>query len=105
MVLVVLFPRHQKKLYITFYPQTNGQIKRENSTIEVYLKPLINEKQNNWIRLLSIAEFIYNNIKNANTSHNSLKLNCEYHSRVLVEDETNFYSRFYSANKLVKELR
>ena len=32
----------KKKLSITFHPQTDGQIKRQNSTITAYLKVFIN---------------------------------------------------------------
>lgn len=43
-----------------------------------YFRVFVNEKQNNLAKLSLIAEFIYNNIKNASTSHIPLKLNCEY---------------------------
>lgn len=30
------------KLFITFYPQTNGQTERQNSTIKAYLRVFVN---------------------------------------------------------------
>ena len=37
----------KQRLSITFYPQTNGQTKQQNSTIEGYLHAFVNFKQNN----------------------------------------------------------
>ena len=51
----------KRRLSTIFYPQTNGQTKRQNGTIEVYLKAFVNYKQNDWARLLPMAEFAYNN--------------------------------------------
>ncbi len=52
-----------------------------------------------------MAEFAYNNVINATTSHILFKLNYRYHLKVLFEYETNFCLRFRSANKLAKKLR
>ena len=62
-----------------FDPQTDGQTKRQNSTLEVYLWAFANFKQNDWARLLSIAEFAYNNAKNVSTSHTPFELNYGYY--------------------------
>ena len=56
----------KQRLFITFYPQTNSQIKQQNSIMEVYFQVFINFKQKNCTRLLSMAEFAYNNAKIAN---------------------------------------
>lgn len=37
----------KRKLSTSFYPQTNNQTKRQNSTIEVYLHVFVNYEQNN----------------------------------------------------------
>lgn len=47
--------------------------------MKAYLHVFLNYKQNNWAKLFSITEFIYNNTKNASTDHISFKLNCSYH--------------------------
>ncbi len=52
-----------------------------------------------------MAEFAYNNAKNASTSHTPFELNCGYHSRVFFEEDVEPRSRSYSANELAKELR
>ncbi len=56
-------------------------------------------------RLLPIAEYAYNNAKNASTGPTSFELNCDYHSRVAFKESVDTHSRSRFANKLVKELR
>ena len=68
-----------RKLCTAFHPQTNGQTKRQNSTMKTYLRVFVNKKQNDLARFLPIAEFVYNNAKNASTNHMPFKLNCGFH--------------------------
>ena len=49
------------KLSMAYHPQADGQTKRTNQTLEQYLRHYVNFKQNNWIDLLPLAEFAYNN--------------------------------------------
>jgi DNA replicative helicase MCM subunit Mcm2 (Cdc46/Mcm family) len=46
----------------SFYPQTDGQTERINQMIEAYLQSFINYEMDNWVRLLPMAEFAYNNL-------------------------------------------
>ena len=62
-------------------------------------------EQDDWAKLLSIAEFTYNNAKNTSTDHIFFELNCGYHSRVSFEEDVNSHVKSRSANKLAKELR
>ena len=95
----------KKKLSITFYPQINGQTKKQNSTMEAYLRVFINCKQDDWVRLLLMAEFAYNNAKNASAGHTLFELNYGYHPRVSFKEDVNPRSKSRSANKLVEELK
>ncbi len=52
-----------------------------------------------------MAEFAYNNAKNASTGHIPFELNCGYHARVSFEDDVDLRSRSRSANELAEELR
>ena len=52
-----------------------------------------------------MAEFAYNNIKNASIGHTPFKLNCNFHLQVSFKDVIDPYFKSYSANKLVKKLR
>ena len=47
-------------IFIAYYPQIDGQIKRLNQTLKQYLKYYINHTQNNQILLLPAAQFVYN---------------------------------------------
>ena len=51
----------KQKLSISYYPQTNSQIERINQTIEQYLRYYLNYEQDNWVKLLPMAQFTFNN--------------------------------------------
>ena len=72
----------KRRLSTAFYPQTDGQTERQNSTMEAYLRAFVNYEQDNWVRLLPMAEFAYNNAKHASTGYTLFELNCTYHPRV-----------------------
>jgi hypothetical protein len=55
------------RLSTSFHPQTDGQTERQNQTMEQYLRAYVNYEQNDWVELLSLAEFAYNNSKHATT--------------------------------------
>ena len=95
----------KRRLSNAFHPQTDGQTERQNSTIEAYLCAFVNWKQNDWSRLLPMAEFAYNNSKNVSTGQMPFELNCGYHSRLLYEENVNPRSQSKSADKLSAELR
>ena len=73
--------------------------------METYLQAFVNFKQNNWVKFLPMAEFAYNNVKNASFGHTSFKLNCGYHLQILYKDNVNPCSKFKSANNLSVELK
>ena len=49
------------------HPSTNGQVEHTNSTLEQYLHIYCNYQQDNWLKLLPLAEFAYNNAPHAST--------------------------------------
>jgi hypothetical protein len=49
------------KLSTSYHPQTDGQTERTNQTIEQYLRCYLNYEQDNWVTLLPIAQFAFNN--------------------------------------------
>ncbi len=95
----------KRKLSTAFHPQTDGQTKKQNNTIEAYLRAFVNWEQDKWARLLLMAEFAYNNAKNASTGHTPFELNCGYHPRVSFEEDVDPRSRSRSTNELAEELR
>ena len=73
--------------------------------MEIYLRAFVNWEQNDWAWLLPMAEFVYNNSKNASTGYTPFELNYGYHSRMLYEEEVNSRSESKSADEVSKELR
>jgi len=51
----------QPQISTTFHPQTDGQTERLNQTIEAYLQVFVGKEQDDWVRLLPMAKFAYNN--------------------------------------------
>jgi len=51
----------QPRMSTAFHLQTDGQTERLNQTIEAYLRAFVGKEQDDWIRLLPMAEFAYNN--------------------------------------------
>jgi hypothetical protein len=44
-----------------YHPQEDGQMERFNEELEQYLRLFINQRQDDWVRLLPFVEFQYNN--------------------------------------------
>ena len=103
--LLCYFLGTKKRLSTAFHPQTNSQTERQNSTMKAYLRAFVNWEQNNWVRLLPMAEFAYNNTKNASIGYTSFELNCGFHPWVSFEDDVDLCSRSRSADELAKELK
>ena len=95
----------KRRLSTAFHPQTDGQTERQNSTMEAYLRAFVNFEQNDWARLLPMAEFAYNNAKNASTGYTPFELNCGYRPRMSYEEEVDSRFKSKSADKLSAELR
>jgi len=49
------------RMSTAFHPQTDGQTERLNQTIEAYHRAFVTQEQNDWVALLPMAEFAYNN--------------------------------------------
>ena len=95
----------KRRLSTAFHPQTDGQTERQNSTMEAYLRAFVNFEQNDWARLLPMAEFTYNNAKNASTGHTPFELNCGYHLCVSYKENVDPHSKSKAADDLANDLR
>ena len=104
-LLLCYFLGIKQRLSTAFHPQTDGQTKRQNSIIEAYFRAFVNFEQNNWARLLSMAEFAYNNAKNASIGFMPFELNCGYHPWVLYEENFDLRSQSRSAEELFSKLQ
>jgi len=67
------------RLSTAFHPQTDGQTERHNQTMEQYLRAFCNYEQDNWVELLPLAEFAYNNAIHASTRMTPFWANYHYH--------------------------
>jgi hypothetical protein len=64
-----------------YHPQSDGQTERVNQILEQYLRCFINYQQDNWVDLLPLAEFTYNNTTHASTKTTPFYANYGYHPR------------------------
>ena len=70
------------KMSTAYHPQTDGQSERMNQTVETYLRHYVNMKQSNWVQLLPMAQFTYNNARNETTGKTPFEANYGYHPEV-----------------------
>ena len=73
--------------------------------MEAYVRAFVNFEQDDWAKLRPIAEFAYNNAKNASTSFTPFELNCKYHLRVSYEEDLDPRSKSRTAKELFSKLR
>ena len=73
--------------------------------METYLQAFVNFEQNDWAQLLPMAEFAYNNAKNASISHTFFELNCRYHPWVSYKKDLDPHSKSKTAEELSFELQ
>jgi len=98
-------------LSTAFHTQTDGQTERANATLEQYLRAYCNYQQDDWERLLPIAEFCYNNTQTGTTKITPFFANYRYQPRFLPDlgtrnDETPEVSEYVEVlRKLHEDLR
>jgi len=82
------------RLYFTsgYHPEANGQAERTNQTLEQYLHIYCNYQQDNWSKLLPLAEFAYNNAPSAITGVSPFFTNKGYHPNLSVYPERDIAS-------------
>ena len=77
----------QSNLSTAYHPQTDGQTERINQSLEQYLRFYVNYQQDDWVDLLPIAEFVYNNTPHTATGVTPFFANKGYHPRMTVSLE------------------
>ncbi|QRV98272.1 Transposon Tf2-11 polyprotein [Ceratobasidium sp. AG-Ba] len=70
-----------------YHPQTDGQTERLNQVVELYLRHYVSHRQDDWVGLLPLAEFAYNNGTNASTGKTPFFANYGFHPRFAVGDK------------------
>ena len=82
---LTILKKMKTKMSTIKHSQTNNQMKWFNQIIKQYLKYYMNYQQDNWIKLLSAAQFIYNNSTQAFTEISSFQT--EYSRDMQINDE------------------
>ena len=71
----------KRSMSSAYHPETDGQTERTNQTLEQYLRCFISYHQDNWVSLLPLAEFSFNNTLNASTKFTPFFANTGYHPK------------------------
>ena len=87
-----------------YHPQTDGQTERVNQSLELYLRLYCDYFQNDWSKLLTLAEFSYNNISHSSTKFSPFFANYGQHPKTLpiIENPGNSISPY--AGKYIKNI-
>jgi len=82
------------KLHFTsgYHPEGDSQTERTNQMLEQYLWVYCNYQQDNWVNLLPIAEFAYNNAPHATTGVSPFYANKGYHPNITIHPEHDLAS-------------
>ena len=71
-----------------YHPESDGQAERVNQTLEQYLRIYCDFHQDDWYKLLPLAEFVYNNAKSSSTGMAPFFANYGYHPRATAKVRT-----------------
>ena len=74
------------------HPEGDSQTERMNQTLEQYLRIYSNYQQDNWLELLPLTEFSYNNAPSATTRVSPFFANKGYHPNITVHLERDLSS-------------
>jgi len=75
-----------------YHPEGDGQTEYTNQTLKQYLRVYCNYQQDNWSKLLPLAEFAYNNALSATTGVSPFFANKGYHPNITVYPERDIAS-------------
>jgi len=84
-----------------YHLEANSQAEQTNQTLEQYLCVYYNYQQDNWSKLLPLAEFAYNNAPSATTGVFPFFANKGYHPNLSVypeQDIASFHARDFVLN-------
>ena len=77
----------KSNLSTAYHPETDGQTERVNQILEQYLRVYVNYQQDDWVSLLPLAEFAYNNTPHSATQLSPFFANKGYHPKLTVHQE------------------
>jgi len=79
----------KRRLNTAFYSQMNEQTEHQNQILKHYLQCYCNEEQSNWVKLLSLAEFVYINAKQFTLKCSFFYMMTEYNSFIHYDIKNN----------------
>lgn len=71
----------EQSLSTAFHPETDGQTERVNQVLEQILRCSISYLQDDWVSILKLAEFAYNNASSSSTGHSPFMATYGFHPR------------------------
>ncbi len=74
--------RIKHKMSTAYHSQTDEQSEQMNQTVKTYLRHYVNAKQDNWVWLLPMAQFVYNSARSETTGKTPFLENYGYHPKV-----------------------
>jgi len=86
-----------------YHPQSDGQTERVNQELKTYLRIFVNQRQSDWVDLLPLAEFQYNNHVHSSTQHSPFMLDYGRHPRMGFEPDLRS-SKVKSANEFCDQM-
>jgi hypothetical protein len=86
-----------------YHPQADGQTERVNQELEQYLRLFVSERQDDWVDLLPMAEFQYNNHVHSSTQQTPFFLDSGQHPRMGFEPQAP--SHLESANEFTERMK
>jgi len=93
------------QLNTAFHSQMNEQTECQNQTLKHYLQCYCNEEQSNWVKLLSLAEFVYMNTKQSTLKCSLFYVMTGYNAFINYNIENNIWEKEVPAAKnRVKQL-
>lgn len=105
LVLIMVFSIDKKKLSLSFHIKKNGQTKKENNTLKVYLGGFGNWQPNDQAKLLLISKFVYNNFRNNSIRHIPFQFHCGFHPWLSFKPDVDSRSWSRSANEPADKLK
>ncbi|QRV77368.1 Retrotransposable element Tf2 protein [Ceratobasidium sp. AG-Ba] len=72
-----------------FRPQTDGLAEQLNQVVEIYLRHYVAYKQDDWVGILPMAEFAYNNSINLSTNQTPFFACYGFHPRFSIGEQTD----------------
>ena len=68
----------KRKMSTAFHPQTNGQMEWLNREINQYLRTYINNQQDEWVKWIKIAQFVWNSMVSEVTTNSPFGITQSY---------------------------